>query len=41
MKWLVFLMLKVIMARGKGLKKRGGGLEVHWQNLASSDQAIT
>jgi hypothetical protein len=40
MKWLIFLMLKVVMTKGKRLKKGGGGLEVHQQNVASLDQAI-
>jgi len=35
------LRLKVIMARGRGLKKSDGGdLEVHKQNVASSDQVV-
>jgi hypothetical protein len=29
MKWWFVLMLKVVMARGKRLKKGGGDLEVH------------
>ncbi len=33
-------MLKVVMARGKGLKKGGGDLEVHKQNVASLEQTI-
>jgi hypothetical protein len=36
MKWWFFLMLKVIMPRGKKLKKGGGDLEVHKQNVVSS-----
>ncbi len=32
---VVFLMLKVVMARGKILKK-GGDLEAHKQNVGSS-----
>jgi hypothetical protein len=35
-----FFMLKVVMARGKLLKKRGGSLEVHQQNATSSNQVI-
>jgi radical SAM superfamily enzyme with C-terminal helix-hairpin-helix motif len=38
MKWWSFFMLKVIMARGRILKK--GGVEVHKQNVASSYQTI-
>jgi len=30
-------MLKVVMARGRRLKKGGGNLEVHKQNVTSSD----
>jgi hypothetical protein len=30
-------MLKVIMARGRRLKKGGGDLEVHKQNVIASD----
>ncbi len=33
-------MLKVVMARGRKLKKGGGDLEVHKQNVASSEQII-
>jgi hypothetical protein len=33
-------MLKVVMAKGRRLKKGGGDLEVHKQNIASSYQAI-
>jgi len=33
---VVFLMLKVVMARGRRLKKCGGDLEVHKQNVVSS-----
>jgi hypothetical protein len=33
-------MLNVVMARGKRLKKGGGDLEVHKQNVVSLDQAI-
>jgi len=40
MKWWVFLMLKVVMARGRRLKKGGGNLEVHKQNVTSSEQTI-
>ncbi len=35
MKWWFFLMLKVVMDRGRRLKK-GGDLEVHKQNVVSS-----
>jgi len=35
MKWWFFLLMKVIMARGKRLKKGGGDLEVQKQNVAS------
>jgi hypothetical protein len=37
---VVFLMLKVVMARGRRLKKGGGDLEVHKQNVALSKQTI-
>jgi hypothetical protein len=37
MKWWFFLMLKVVMDRGRRLKKGGGDLEVHKQNVASSE----
>jgi len=33
-------MLKVVMARGKRLKKGGGDLEVHKQNVASLELTI-
>jgi hypothetical protein len=33
-------MLKVVMARGRRLKKGGGDLEVHKQNVASLEQTI-
>jgi hypothetical protein len=33
-------MLKVVMARGRRLKKGGGDLEVHKQNVVSSEQTI-
>jgi hypothetical protein len=33
-------MLKVIMARGRKLKKGGDDLEVHKQNVVSSKKAI-
>ncbi len=33
-------MLKVIMVRGRRLKKGGGDLELHKQNIASSEQTI-
>ncbi len=35
-----FLMLMVVMARGRSLKKDGGDLEVHKQNIASLEQII-
>jgi hypothetical protein len=38
---VAFLMLKVAMARGRRLKKRGGGeLEVDKKNVTSVDQGI-
>ncbi len=37
---VVFFMLKVIMARGRRLKKGGGDLKVHKQNFVASHQAI-
>jgi hypothetical protein len=40
MKWWFFKMLKVIMARGRKLKKGGDDLEVHKQNVVSSKKAI-
>ncbi len=36
-----FSMLKVVMARGKRLKKGGGDLEIRKQNVASLKQGIT
>ncbi len=33
-------MLKVVMARGRRLKKCGGDLEVHMQNVGFSKQTI-
>jgi hypothetical protein len=33
MKWWFFKMLKVVMARGRRLKKSGGDLEVQKQNV--------
>jgi hypothetical protein len=33
---VVFLMLKVVMARRRRLKKGGGDLEAHKQNVVSS-----
>jgi len=36
MKWWFFLMLKVVMTKGRKLKKGGGDLEVHKQNVVSS-----
>jgi hypothetical protein len=33
-------MLKVVMARGRRLKKGGGDLEVHMQNVTSSEQTV-
>jgi len=35
MKWWFFLMLKVVMAKGRKLKKGGGDLEVQKQNVTS------
>jgi len=35
MKWWFFLMLKVVMARGRRWKKGGGDFEVHKQNVVS------
>jgi hypothetical protein len=35
---VVFFMLKVVMAKGRRLKK--GGVEVHKQNVVLSNQAI-
>ncbi len=37
---VVFFMLKVIMVRGRRLKKGGADLEVHKKNVASSEQTI-
>jgi len=37
---VVFLMLKVVMAKGRRLKKNVGDLEVHKQHVASSKQTI-
>jgi hypothetical protein len=34
-KWWLFLMLKVVMVKISRLKKGGGDLEVHKQNVAS------
>jgi hypothetical protein len=36
MKWWFFLLLKVVMARGRRLKKGGGDLEIHKQNVTPS-----
>jgi hypothetical protein len=33
-------MLKVIMAKGRRLKKGGGDFKAHKQNVASSEQTI-
>ncbi len=33
-------MLKVVMARGRRLKKGGGDLEVYKQNFVSSEETI-
>jgi len=33
MKWWFFLMLKVVMVRGRKLKTGGGDLEIHKQNV--------
>jgi hypothetical protein len=35
--WVFFIMLKVVIAKGRRLKKGGGDLEVHKQNVASLD----
>jgi hypothetical protein len=35
MKWRFFLMLKVVMARGRRFKKGGGDFEAHKRNVAS------
>jgi hypothetical protein len=35
-----FFMLKVVMARGRKLKKSGYDLEIHKQNVVTSNQAI-
>jgi len=41
MKWWFYFLLKVGMARGKKLRKCGGGeLEVEKQNVLASDQAM-
>jgi hypothetical protein len=37
---VVFLMLKVVMAKGRRLKKGGGDLEVQKQNVVSSKKTI-
>jgi hypothetical protein len=37
---VVFLMLKVVMARGRRLKKGGGDLEVQKQNVFPSELRI-
>jgi len=37
---VVFLMTKVVMARRRRLKKGGGDLEVHKQNVISSEDTI-
>ncbi len=37
---VIFFVLKVIMARGRRLKKSGGDLEVQKKNVASSKQTI-
>ncbi len=39
---VVFVLLKVVMAKGRRLKRSGGGgdLEVHKQNVVASDQVI-
>jgi hypothetical protein len=40
MKWWVFLVFKVVMARGGRLKKRDGDLEVQKQNVVSLEHTI-
>jgi hypothetical protein len=40
MKWWFFLMLKVVMVRGRRLKKGGGDLEIHKQNVVPSELRI-
>jgi hypothetical protein len=41
MKCWFYYLLKVAMARGRRLKKSGGGeLEVNKQNVVASDQAV-
>jgi hypothetical protein len=40
MKWWFFFMLKVVMFRGRQLKKGGGDLEGHKQYVISSKQII-
>jgi hypothetical protein len=40
MKWWYFFVLKVIMTRGRRLKKCGGDLEAQKQNVVSSKQTI-
>jgi len=40
MEWWCFLVMKVIMGRGKRLKKGGGDLEVHKQNVTPSKLRI-
>jgi len=39
-KWWFFLMLEVVMARGRRLKKGGGDLEFQKQNVVSSKHTI-
>jgi hypothetical protein len=40
MKWWFFLMLKVIMAKGRKLKKGGGDLEAQKQDVVSLEPMI-
>jgi hypothetical protein len=40
MKLWFFLMLKVVMAKGRKLKKGGGDLEAQKQNVASVESTI-
>jgi len=42
MKWWFYFLLKVGMARGRRLRKSGGGeLEIEKQNVGALDQAVT
>jgi len=40
MKWWFFKMLKVVMAKGRRLKKGGGDLEAQKQNVALLESII-